>query len=87
MQTNLDEQYLTALDKSLMTEREDIVAITYTTGKIDGTEAHAVRRTQWTSGNTTGLRPECNSRRQVRPASLGLAAEVTCIKCLSYARY
>lgn len=79
------EQFLTGTDKMLVETRDDIVAISYTTGNIDGTETHAVRRTEWISGNVNGTSPMCNGRRSVREISLGHRDEVTCSKCLKRA--
>jgi len=79
------EQFLTVTDQYLMANRDDIVSITYTTGNIDGTQAHAVRQTEWISGNVNGISPVCSSRRPVRPVSLGYAEQVTCLNCLKRA--
>lgn len=82
----ITHQFLTSTDEYLLANRADMVAITYTTGNIDGTESHAVRQTEWISGNISGMQPLCNSRRSVRPVSLGYAEQVTCVKCMRYAR-
>jgi len=75
-------QFFTTTDQYLLDTRDDIVAITYTTGNIDGTESHAVRQTEWISGNISEQGALCGIRRPIRTVSLGYAETVTCSKCL-----
>lgn len=78
----LTEQYTTSTDQWLVANRDDMVAITYTTGNIDGTQVHVVRETAWISGNV-GRQLVCSTRGSIRAISLGHAPAPTCQKCIA----